>query len=318
MLGVPVARRVLASAGVLVVLAWAPGAAGAAGRYGSSEGDQIVLSGTVAVPRGVSVGEVVVLHGRAVIQGVARGDVVVVDGPIVVQGQVSGSVVAVNGTVSLGPDAQVRGDVMASGDVTVEEGARVSGTVRQHTSFTFREPLRAVGRLLTWLAVSVSTLLLAFVLVLLVPRGADAVFEAVRTAPWASLGWGFVLALGIPVVSIALLVTLLGLPLGLLVLLALAFLYTLGYLWTAWIVGRLLWRPPRNRPLAFLIGWAILRALALIPYVGTATWVAGAVYGLGSTSVATWRTRAVGGKHREGRAARALAESEQMKEEMGL
>ena len=42
-----------------------------------------MLSGTVTVPRGRSVGEVVVFHGRAVVAGVVVGDVVVLDGPVV-------------------------------------------------------------------------------------------------------------------------------------------------------------------------------------------------------------------------------------------
>jgi hypothetical protein len=291
----------------------------------ASQGDQIVLSGTVTVPRGQVVDEVVVLHGRAVIQGVALGDVVVLDGPVVVQGQVSGFVVAVNGPVTLGPNAQVRGDVMASGAVRIQEGAKVSGTVRQHATFTWRAATRAVGRFATWLAVSVSLLALGLVAILVAPRGADAAFEAVRTAPWATLGWGLAVAVGSPALAIASIATLIGLPLGLGVALALALAYSLGYALSAWALGRLLWRPPRNRALAFLFGWAILRAVALIPYVGAVTWVAGAVYGLGALSVATWRAREAGGKHRERRAAREvvvpvpeITVEEQIKEEMGL
>src|SRR4029453_9750330 len=51
---------------------------------------QLMLSGSLLVPRGQSVGEVVVLHGRASVYGVAVGDVVVVDGPTLIAGQVSG------------------------------------------------------------------------------------------------------------------------------------------------------------------------------------------------------------------------------------
>ena len=292
------ARRLIVC--TFAALAFLAVPAGALARQGptASQGDQIVLSGTVTVPRGQVVGEVVVFHGRAVIQGVAQGDVVVLDGAIVVEGQVSGSVVALNGSIHLGPNAQVRGDVMASGDVDVEQGAKIGGTTRQHTSFTWRASVEAVGRFATWLAVTVSTLVLGLLLLLLVPRGADAVHEAVRTAPWASLGWGVALFVGLPVLSVATIATLLGSPLGLVVLLALAFFYSVGYAWSAWAIGRLLWRPPRNRPLALLFGWLILRAVALIPYAGGVTWAVGALYGVGAMSVATWRARAAGGKHR--------------------
>ncbi len=295
------ARRLVVLALLALPFLAAPSGA-LAGKGTGSIGDQIVLSGTVIVPRGQTVDEVVVLRGRAVILGVALGDVVVLDGPIVVQGQVSGSVVAVNGPVSIGPNAQIRGDVLASGAVRIEEGAKVNGVMRQHAAFTWRAATRAVGRFATWLAVSVSLLVLGLLMVLVTPRGMDAAFEAFRTGPWASLGWGLAVAIGLPVLAVAAIATLIGLPLGLGILLALALVYSIGYALAAWAIGRLLWRPPRSRAVAFLLGWVVLRSLALIPYVGSVTWAVGAVYGLGTLSVATWRARPARGKHRERRA----------------
>src|SRR5207247_11308339 len=93
--------------GLLLALA-APASAADAGE----PQDQIVLSGTVDVPRGREVGEVVVLHGSVSVEGVVHGDVVVLDGRISVTGQVSGAVVAINGPVFVGPDAQIVGDVL--------------------------------------------------------------------------------------------------------------------------------------------------------------------------------------------------------------
>ncbi len=277
--------------------------------------DQIVLSGTVDVARGEVVGEVVVLHGDVVVAGVARGDVVVLDGRIEVLGQVSGSIIGVNGPVVLGPNAQVGGDVLARGRVQVQPGAKVVGRVRQGVAFTFRTPIRALGRFAGWLAVSVSTLVLGLLLLLVAPRGADAVFEAARTARWTSIGWGLAVFCGLPVLAVLALVSLVGLPFGLGLLLALALLYFTGYAWAAWALGRAFLRAPRNRALAFLAGWAILRALAAIPNAGAPTWAAGSVFGLGAMAVATWRARGTRGKHREGRAVQL---TKPMREEAGL
>lgn len=292
-------RRLLAIAllaGVFVAMAGT--AAGASPR---DPEDQVVLSGTLQVPRGRTVGEVVVFHGTALIQGVARGDVVVLDGRIVVSGQVSGSVINVDGPVVLQSTAQIRGDVRAGGSVIVREGAEVAGSIRQNSVFTLREPLGAVGRFLPWLAVAVSLLVLGLLLLLLVPRAADAVVAAARSAPWASIGWGLAAGIGLPTLAILALASLLGLPLGLSVLLALALFSLVGYAWSAWILGRLIWGSPRGRVLAFLIGWAIVSAVAVLPYVGAALWLAGAVFGMGTTVVAAWRARGVArGRHRAG------------------
>ena len=75
--------RVLASTlacavgGALVATA---GAARAQERSPLPVEDQIVLSGSVTVPRGDAVGEVVVFTGRVTVHGVVEGDVVVFEG----------------------------------------------------------------------------------------------------------------------------------------------------------------------------------------------------------------------------------------------
>lgn len=291
-------RRLL----LLVALAGAfATAAGPAWAAPQEPPDQIVLSGRVEVERGEVVGEVVVFHGNVTVSGVVRGDVVVLDGRISVFGQVSGTVVNLNGPVLLGPNAHVRGDVLARDAVEVRPGATVDGRIREGAAFTFRTPVRALGRFAGWLVVTVSTLLLGLLLILIAPRGADAVFEAARTAPWASIGWGVAAFVGLPVLGVLATVTLVGLGFGLGLLLALAFAYLTAYAWGVWALGRAIFRG--NRALAFLIGWGIARGVALIPFAGWVTWLAGAVFGLGAVTVATWRARRTPGKHRVGQAA---------------
>jgi hypothetical protein len=262
--------------------------------------DQIVLSGDVIVHRGETVGEVVLLHGTALVAGVVQGDVVVIDGPIDVTGQVSGSVVAINGPVTIGPNAQVLGDVLARDRLEVAEGARIGGSIRQGAAFTFRTPIDLFGPFAAWLAIAVSTLVLGALLVLIAPRGADAVSGAAFGSPLASGGFGLLAFVGLPVLAVLAILSLVGLPLGLALLLAIAFLYSVGYAWMVYAVGRALWREPRSRWLALLFGWLIVAGLSAIPYVGGFLWFAGAVLGLGASTVAAWRARRLGGRHRPG------------------
>jgi hypothetical protein len=44
--------------------------------------------------------------------------------------------------------------------------------------------------------------------------------------------------------------------------------YALGYGASAWILGRSLLRPPTAWVAALLVGWAILRVVALVPILG--------------------------------------------------
>lgn len=285
---------------LVVGLGWAAASPAGAQEAEPEPRDQIVLSGEVDVRRGEEVGEVVVFHGSVAVAGVVRGDVVVVDGDITVAGQVSGSVVSINGPVTVGPDAVVGGDVIARDRLRIDDGARIGGEVREGTAFTFRTPVDAFGRFAAWLAVASSTLVLGAVLLLLAPRGAEAVALAAHGAPWTSLGWGLAAFFGLPVVGVLALLSLVGLPFGIGLLLALVLLYFVGFTWSAFSIGRALLREPRSRWLALPIGWAVVAAVSAIPLVGGFVWFAGAVYGLGAMTVAVWRVRGAGGRHRVG------------------
>ena len=264
--------------------------------------DQIVLSGSANVPRGTTASEVVVFHGRANVAGVVYGDVVVLDGPIVISGLVSGSAVALNGPIRLTADAQVGGDVLGAESVRIEPGATVKGTVRETVGFTLQGPLAALGILLGSVAIGVSTLVLLALLLLIAPRGAERVASAARTAPFASAGWGILLAVGMPLVAVAAMVTIVGLPLGLAVLLAMSLLFLIGYAWAVFAIGRLMVREPRSRWLALLAGWAVAAAVGLVPFLNLAAWVLGGMFGFGAMTVAVWRARAPRkvGRHRAG------------------
>jgi hypothetical protein len=269
-------------------------------------GNQVVLVGRVVVPRGQSVGEVIVFSGRVVVEGVVRGDVVVVDGPITVSGQVSGSVVALSGSVRLLDTAQIGGDVLAHGQVVVAAGASVQGGMSQDVSFTLSRSLRTVAAFVSWLAVAVSTLLLGLLFAYVAPRALERSADAGRTAPWASAGWGLVLGVGGPVVAVLAIALVLGIPLGIGLLLSIVLLSLLGVVVTAQVVGRVLVDADRRTTTAFLAGWGIATVLGVIPYVSGVVYGASAIFGLGASTVAIWRARGPrresrpAGKHRAG------------------
>ena len=265
--------------------------------------DQIVLSGTVTIPRGKAAGEIVVFSGSVAVHGVVEGDVVVFDGPILITGQVNGSVIAADGVVTLGESARVGGDVSANGEVVADGGAKVGGDVQRGVRFSLEGPLAVLGDLLGPISVAVSVLLVGLALLVLAPRAADAVAETLGSAPIASIVWGVALVIAAPTLAVALAVLVLGLPLGLALLLSTGLWWLVGLALAAWCTGRALVRPPRGRVASFAAGWAILAAIGLVPVLNAAAWTFGAIVGVGAAAVATWRSRGHGhpaGRHRHG------------------
>ncbi len=251
----------------------------------------VVLTGRATVAEGETVDTVMIFDGPAVVQGTVRESVIAFNGPVTVSGRVGENVVAFNGQVTLESGAEVGGDVSARKGV-VDQGATVGGEVRRDVTRFFERPLPFfVGRFFVWLAASLSILLLGVLLLWLGPRALDAVHDAWRNAIGSSIGWGLLLFIGLPLLAILSLVTILGIPFGVGLLLALFAVYAIGYTITTWILGRRLVKPPASRFVAFLAGWAILRLIALVPILAGIVWLAAVVFGLGVLLVTAWRGR---------------------------
>jgi cytoskeletal protein CcmA (bactofilin family) len=251
----------------------------------------VVLSGRADVPEGQQVGDLVVFHGSATVDGTVNGSLTAFDAPVTISGRVNGDVVVFNGRVELQSGANVTGDVVSQSDPVVAQGATIGGTTKRIETNTNWEGFGWAGKLAWWLAVSISTLVVGLLLVWLVGRGAARILEAGRTRIGPSIGLGLLLFFGLPILAVIALLTVVGIPLGLGLLAALLLIYALGYSAAAWILGRSIVRGPTAWVVAFLVGWAILRVLALVPILGGLAWFAAVVVGLGALAVAIWQAR---------------------------
>jgi cytoskeletal protein CcmA (bactofilin family) len=288
---VPRSHAVSAAIGVLVALL--PGAGSA-----SAATDHVVITGGVVVPGGQTAGDVVVLDGTVRIAGRATGDVVSVAGPVRVTGRVDGDLIAVSDRAFLGPAARVGGDLRYGDESPVlARGARVDGEISNEDWADAASGWGWVSWLAWWLAVSVSTLIVGALLVWLAPAALYAADRAVRERLGATVGWGVAIAVGVPLLAILALVTLVGIPFGVALLLAAIPVLLVAYVTTAWIVGRRVVGHRSASPWAALLaGWGILRVLALIPVVGALVGLAATVVGLGALAVALWRARRTGAR----------------------
>jgi cytoskeletal protein CcmA (bactofilin family) len=258
----------------------------------NQDGDtQVVISGRVVVAQQEAVGDVAILNGDARINGSVDGSVFALNGDVIVRGSVTDDVIAVNGRVIVEGGARIGGDVTSRETARISPGATVDGDVKSVSSRFALGQVGVVAAILLWLAVIASTLVLGLLLLLIAPRAADAFADAGRTAVGASIGLGIAAAVGLPIVGLILLATVFGLPLGAILLLALGFLYTLGYVASAYFLGRIILPPPRNRLLAYLVGWGILSVAGIIPVLNVIVLIAATVYGLGMIVVALFRAR---------------------------
>jgi hypothetical protein len=252
--------------------------------------DQVVVTGDVVVERGETAGDVVVVDGPIRVDGRVTGNVVAVHGAVTVSGRIDGTLTTVTDVARLRPGARVGGN-LRYGDEKPEiaPGARVEGEVTDEGwSTAGTSGFRWVLRLAFWLAVSFSTLVLGLALVALFPRAGIAAWGVATERTIVAVAWSASVFFGVPILAVIAIGTVAGLPFGIGLLLALIPAAAVGYVTSCLLAGGFVLRRSGSSFKAFLAGWAMLRVLALIPFVGILTWVLASAFGLGVLAVAGW------------------------------
>jgi len=249
--------------------------------------ERFVITGPVVIERGDTSGDLVVLDGDVLVRGTVDGDLFVANGEVTLRGTVTGDVVSLSDRTTFGTRGTVQGDLYYGDKKPVGNAGKVDGDVE-------KVDISAVGGigliLAFWLAVTISALVLGLLLLALFPRAADAVARTGRERLGMSFLVGLLVFILLPLLGFVALVTVVGVPLGVGLLLAVLPLYAIAYVSSAWMLGRRILKD-KPRILAFLVGLVILRLLALIPIAGGIIWFLVTIYGLGALILAALRAR---------------------------
>jgi hypothetical protein len=270
----------------MLLLLWLLPAANASAAADDDGDDRIVLVGSVLVDRDETVDDLVVVDGDVTIRGTVEGDVLVVDGDVTIRGTVQGDVVAVAGLATLGRRGRIGGDLVYGDDKPVQTpGSRVGGEVKK-IKIGDASIIAAIG---IWIGFTISLLLLGLVLLALAPRAGEAVARTGRAKPAIAALVGLLAFFLLPVIAIAACVTVVGLPLGIVLLLLILPLYAIGYLSSALVLGRVIRKTGTILP--FVIGIVVLQLLTLIPIAGGLIGFLAIVFGLGVLLLTLLRAR---------------------------
>jgi cytoskeletal protein CcmA (bactofilin family) len=240
-------------------------------------GDLQASAGSVTV-HGTVQGDVEAAAGSVVISpsGVVGEDVAAAAGDLVVGGTVEGDVTAAVQRLELASTASITGSVQYSSDAEFarEEGATVGKSVSAVDNLSvdagFGEDAGPIGLLLSAYGVIV-TLLLGAVLLVAFPEFTDTVVAEVREDTLKSGGIGLGGLIGIPIGLLLVAVTIVGLPLALLGLMAFGLLVFVSVALAEYAVGAwaLSYTSIDSQWVALAVGVIGVALLARIPLVGT-------------------------------------------------
>ncbi len=148
-----------------------------------------------------------------------------------------------------------------------------------------------LGLLYALVALSLFTLLAG----LLFPRLLRHVTDQLVPSPWKALLVGFVAAICVPFVLLFLLVTFVGAPLALVGIVVWFLMVLATFVYSAFYIGRLLFRHAQRPVVMALVGGVILITALQIPWLNIFVWLAMVFFGLGAQLLAAydrrpWRT----------------------------
>jgi cytoskeletal protein CcmA (bactofilin family) len=239
-----------------------------------------VCGGRVEIgPKADIAGGVSIAGGEVQLEGAVKRYVQIAGGHVRIDGTVGGDVVVTSGSIELGPNARIGGKLRyrSREELQRDPAAQVAGGIEragksaQAIAHAERRVHRAAG--FVW---TVGLIVAAAVLVAALPGFTTRVAATLRSRAAMSLLIGFIALVCIPVLAIVLFVTLVGIPLALLTLVAYAALLLLGHVVTGiglgdWALAR--FRAGDAARTGWRIGAAVVALLAIailarIPFLG--------------------------------------------------
>ncbi len=236
------------------------------------QGDMTIFGGNVNLESGSSV----------------NGDVILIGGSLDVFGSIHGDLVATGGFVHLNNGSEVNGDITRiGGNLLMEDGAVVQGDMITSNNPGFSMPknlfnrtrvseiFRPVGSFFLTIFQALAFAVIAIIVALVIPKNTVRLAQTSAARFGLSLGIGFLGALVVLFGSLILTVTLIGIPLALLVLLAFFIALPFGWIGLGLEMGNRvakLFKTTLSTPIATGIGTLLLTlaasAIGWVPCIG--------------------------------------------------
>jgi hypothetical protein len=288
-----------------VMLALLPAAASAQTPSGD-DGVILRVRGDVTIPRGETVATVIVIDGNLTIEGTVRDLALVIEGNADVRGNVQGDLTVISGDIQLGSAAVVKNVNSIRGDFERAQGATVTGDVNERDNFGAFWAAAGIFSALLWLALTIVVIVADVLFALIGGRQLNTATDVMTGEPVNAILGAVFFWVGVPLLAILAMITVIGIPLGLGMLLFLlpAFGF-LGYIVAATRLGVALvsrgGREAGDRPvLAAALGALLLQLLLLVPFLGALVAFIAALWGTGALAYVAFR--GAGGRGFEGRA----------------
>jgi len=248
------------------------------------------IGGDLHIGAGETAGSVVVIDGNVVIEGKVTKSVFVVGGDALVKGEIAGDLTVIGGDIDLRSTARVDDVTSIRGDVVRASGATIAGDLRERDGFGFLWGFAALFSVLVWVGGTIAVVAAGLVFAAMGGRQLREAAQRMTSDPVNVVIGAVFIAVALPALAVAAMITLVGIPLALAVFLfVLPALLTLGYIVAGARLGEAVLGLASQASAgahpyaATAFGILLLQLLLLVPVIGfliasiAALWGAGAL-----------------------------------------
>lgn len=247
-------------------------------------------AGNIEIEKEATIGGSLVFGaGNVQVDGPVAGNIVAGVGNLVINNNITGSVYAGVGQLQINDQAKIMGNITYWSDeeYVIEDGAVVVGQINHQfpsENKSKENNMRSFGtgfRVFSLLSMVVIGLLMLRFFPGLLETGAGFIDQK----PWQSLGFGFLKLILEPIAAIILMITIIGLPIGIFLMFAYIIeLYFASYI-VAYYIGRLIWNKfnkTESRYWSFVLGALIFVLITSVPMVAGIVRFFSILFGLGA------------------------------------
>lgn len=289
-------KRLIPLLAAIALLAGLAGAALAADAALPHTGRVVfVTGGDIDVPAGEQADAVIVVGGTVRVDGTVNA-LVVIDGTATIRGATLETLAIINGSAELAAGTTVLGDVHRLGStITRADGVEISGSIRDLSGDIAAFGLFiGAAAIVLWIGFGLATLLVGLLVAGLAARQVRSATALISRETGTTILVGLLAIVVPPVAAVLLMMTVIGIPagIGLLVVLwpAVAFIgYIVAAIWLGeWLLGRRSHgASPAERPYAAAtLGLIVGFVIGLVPFAAAIQ----SILGLGAVVLASWRT----------------------------
>lgn len=271
-------RKILLLIAAMAAILFLPATALAA--ENTSDSFMLRVGGTTTIAPTEQLDTVIVIDGDAVIDGTIDDTLWVVSGDAVINGQVNGDITVIDGTLTLGPTANVHDVTLMRSDLTRDPAAVVTGDVSERSelvNFGWGDELFSFA---FWIGSTIALLVAGLVVTALLGRRVTAAANTLTARPVESLVFAILLWIALPVLGVISILTIIGIPLGLMLLLSFPIIWMVGYTVAGARLGAVI--TPRlslgghpERPF-----WEVAAGIIAFQLIGLVPFIGGVVVGL--------------------------------------